>query len=266
MKIVENPDLVVLSLGAGVQSSVLALMAEKGLLHTKPNAAVFADTQWEPQSVYSHLTWLEDQVSFPIFKVTHGNIRSDRGAAQMPVHAMKPDGKAGATWRNCTRDYKVNVIAREIKRLLGYTPRQHLKKDEQVEQWIGISTDEIGRMKDTGKKWLHNRFPLIEADMSREDCLDWFSDNYPDRPLARSACVGCPYHSNKEWSNIKFTDPVSWADAVDYDRSLRDGRTKVNYDNPVFLHWSGKPLEEVDLKDPTPATTLDMDCEGLCGN
>ena len=148
-----SPDLCVLSLGAGVQSSVLALMAEAGELHRIPDAAVFADTQWEPQSVYDHLDWLEKQVSFPIYRITHGDIRSDRGAAQMPVHAMKPDGKASVTWRNCTRDYKVNVIAREVKRLLGYEPRQHVK-GKWVEQWIGISTDEIGRMKDTGKKWL----------------------------------------------------------------------------------------------------------------
>lgn len=183
----------------------------------------------------------------------------------MPVFALKPDGNKGVTWRNCTRDYKVQPIAREIKRLLGYQPRQHTK-GEQVEQWIGISTDEIGRMKDTGKKWLHNRWPLIEADMSREDCITWFEENYPGRPLVRSACIGCPYHSNEEWARIKFTDPTSWSDAVDYDRSLRDGRIKVGYDNPVFLHWKAVPLEEVDLNDPTPSVNLEMECEGLCGN
>mgnify|MGYP006407382703 CR=1 FL=1 len=51
---IENATLRVLSLGAGVQSSVLALMAAKGLV-TKPDVAIFADTQWEPQSVYDHL-------------------------------------------------------------------------------------------------------------------------------------------------------------------------------------------------------------------
>ena len=53
-----------LSLGAGVQSSVLALLlsrsdprlAENG--YPKPDIAVFADTGWEPDYVYRHLDWL----------------------------------------------------------------------------------------------------------------------------------------------------------------------------------------------------------------
>ena len=48
-----------LSLGAGVQSTVLALMAERGEYGLpKPDVAVFADTGWEPPSVYEHLDWL----------------------------------------------------------------------------------------------------------------------------------------------------------------------------------------------------------------
>ena len=33
-----------------------------------------------------------------------------------------------------------------------------------------------------------NRYPLIEAGMSRSDCLNWWKERY-DRPLERSACV-----------------------------------------------------------------------------
>ena len=52
---------VILSLGAGVQSTTLALMAARGDLSPgfpQPMAAVFADTGWEPASVYRHLRWL----------------------------------------------------------------------------------------------------------------------------------------------------------------------------------------------------------------
>ncbi len=51
----QNYDLKVLSLGAGVQSSVMLLMADRGLLGDKPDVAIFADTQWEPKEVYEHL-------------------------------------------------------------------------------------------------------------------------------------------------------------------------------------------------------------------
>jgi hypothetical protein len=52
---------VILSLGAGVQSTTLALMTARGDLSPgfpQPTAAVFADTGWEPASVYRHLRWL----------------------------------------------------------------------------------------------------------------------------------------------------------------------------------------------------------------
>ena len=41
----------VLSLGAGVQSSTLALMAAAGEVTPMPTAAIFADTQAEPARV-----------------------------------------------------------------------------------------------------------------------------------------------------------------------------------------------------------------------
>ena len=69
--------LTILSLGAGVQSSVMALMAAKCEISPMPDAAIFADTQAEPQGVYDWLDWLETQLPFPIIKVTAGDLRQD---------------------------------------------------------------------------------------------------------------------------------------------------------------------------------------------
>lgn len=52
----------ILSLGAGVQSSTLALMAAAGEVTPMPVAAVFADTGDEPTSVYRWLDWLTTQL------------------------------------------------------------------------------------------------------------------------------------------------------------------------------------------------------------
>lgn len=69
-----------LSLGAGVQSSTLFLLAAEGRI-PKPDVAIFADTGWEPAAVYQHLDRLEREVAqpagIPILRVTNGNIRSD---------------------------------------------------------------------------------------------------------------------------------------------------------------------------------------------
>lgn len=58
----------VLSLGAGVQSTTLALMAAHG--HFRPvDCAIFADTSWEPAAVYEHLNVL----TFLVHIVSAGN-------------------------------------------------------------------------------------------------------------------------------------------------------------------------------------------------
>src|ERR1700716_1219223 len=83
---------VILSLGAGVQSSTLALMSVGGFLpasFSRPVAAVFADTGWEPAAVYAHLRRLIDLVgkALPVYVVramrhdgTPAHIRHDSEA------------------------------------------------------------------------------------------------------------------------------------------------------------------------------------------
>ena len=66
------------SLGGGVQSSVMALMASQGAFDRLPDCAIFADTRWEPPSIYEHLAWLRDRLSFPLHVVDNGrSLRED---------------------------------------------------------------------------------------------------------------------------------------------------------------------------------------------
>ena len=94
------------------------------------------------------------------------------------------DGSAQSTTR-------CRPVRRKIRRLLGLRKRQRIPSGATVELWLGISTDEAIRMRTSRDRWIRNRYPLIEAGMSRQDCLDWWEARY-DRPLERSACVGCP--------------------------------------------------------------------------
>ena len=61
-KPVENAALRGLSFGAGVQSTVLLLMAAKGEIKPMPDVAIFADTQFEPTNIYSHLDWCKEEL------------------------------------------------------------------------------------------------------------------------------------------------------------------------------------------------------------
>jgi hypothetical protein len=271
---IENADLRYISLGAGVQSSVMALMAARGEIEPMPDCAIFADTQWEPAQIYEHLNWLEKELPFPIYRVSHDNIRDmalgtlvGKRSSSIPVFIATSDG--GQAWRQCTKDFKVAPIQAKVREQLGYGKGKRLPKDTQTECWMGISRDEVTRVKDSNLQWVVNRWPLIEKMMTRYDCQLWFEKNYPDRTLSRSACIGCPYRSDDSWRQMRDKDNASWADAVDFDRALRSGdREAFGMNHPVFLHRSLMPLDEVDLSTEQDRGQLDMfgaECEGMCG-
>ena len=178
-----------LSLGAGVQSTVLALMAERGEYGLqKPDVAIFADTGWEPPSVYEHLDWLEEQLSFEVVRVKAGNIRDNilEGTSPdgnnylgIPAYLINTDGRLGVAARQCTSKYKVRPINRYLRQRLGIPPGRRAPKHVHVEIWMGISADEVLRQKESREEWATNHYPLIELGFSRAQLLKWFNENYP---------------------------------------------------------------------------------------
>lgn len=267
----------VLSLGAGTQSTVMALMAETGWEGLeRPDIAIFADTGWEPPHVYEHLDWLEGQLSYDVLRVSAGNIRDNvlngitpdgNKFLDMPVFLINPDGTKSVAARQCTTHYKINPIHKELRRILKLVPGRRAPPDVQVEMWMGISADEAHRMKPSRDEWITNRFPLIEMDLTRAQLYTWFNERYPDRDLPRSACVGCPYHTNMEWKWLKENDPKSFADAVFVDKAIREiPSVRGTLRGEGYLHKDRKDLDSVDFSNTeTYEDFMASECEGLCG-
>lgn len=267
------PDakLIILSLGAGVQSTTLALMAARQEIGPMPHAAIFADTQAEPKSVYDHLNWLERQIPFPVYRVTIGSLRDSVVTASKwsdgkfsPVPFFIDGGGPGR--RQCTKEFKIIPIHQKIRELLGLNFRQRGPKSPVVEQWIGISTDEITRMKSSGKTFIQNRWPLIEARMSRRACLKWMAERqYPSPP--KSACTFCPYRSDAEWKTLKENDPQAFLDAVAVDEIIRERGTAEGINRRQFVHRSFSPLNEVDFDKQSHQKNFgfEEECDGMCG-
>lgn len=192
----------VLSLGAEVQSTTLALMAAHGHFGSL-DCAIFADTGWEPAAVYEHLRWLmsPNVLPFPVHIVSARNLRESLIAAgngerwaSIPAFTRTVDRRGnisiGMIRRQCTTTSKIEPISRKVRELTGLT-RKRSPTYPVVHQWLGISMDEVVRMKPSRAAWQLNRFPLIESRMTRKDCLDWLkSHGYPKPP--KSACIGCP--------------------------------------------------------------------------
>lgn len=251
----------VLSLGAGVQSSTLLLMACEGEIQI--DAAIFADTGWEPWWVYQHLDGLErtaKAAGIPLYRVGGGTLRSDalasKTASWMPVYSINKDGKKEKLKRQCTRNYKIRPIRRKVAELNGGYRRQ-------VEQLVGISWDEAERIRDSDVKYIRNVYPLVERRMTRADCVAWLRRH--EYPVPRkSSCIACPLRHAAEWREIR-ADPASWADAVDFDEQIRRVRSRTRLQE-VFVHRDAIPLQMVDLRSEQDRGQLDMfeDADG-CG-
>jgi hypothetical protein len=270
-----NEPIHIISLGAGVQSSTMALMAAHGEITPIPVAAVFADTCAEPNAVYLWLDYLKSVLPFPVITVQKGDLkevaltirkRKDGtgtwAKTVIPSYILNKDGSCGIVQRQCTYDFKVMPLIKESKRLI-----KEFKASSAV-QWIGISVDEVQRMKDSREKLITHRWPLVDLRMSRQDCLRWMERNGYSRP-PRSACVFCPYHSDAEWRRLKTDAPTEFADAVQFERDLQHVKRQTdNMKGIPFLHNSLRPLSKVDFSTEEERGQLNMfnnECEGMCG-
>lgn len=265
----------VLSLGAGVQSTTILLKAIQGEYAEPPDVAIFADTQWEPQAVYDHLAWLEREVAgrIPIYRVTAGSLRENvlqrAQGSQQPFPMMpffvRHDGGRGQLRRQCTDNYKIRPVRQQIRTLLGLQPRQRMKGTVQL--WLGISLDEVGRMKPNRTPWLENYYPLVEEGVTREGCLAWLAaHDYPAPP--KSSCIACPYHRDPYWRALQAQNPSDWAEVVGVDNGLRHSGRGILQN--AYLHQSLQPLEAVDLRTEREKGQLTIEdflgeCEGMCG-
>lgn len=262
-------DMHVISLGAGVQSSAMALMAGAGLIGPMPEVAIFADTQAEPATVYRQVEYLKKTLPFPVEVATKGNLtyealrvrRSKKGNLYQNHHVPafirnNKTGDIGMFRRECTFDFKIGVVNRRLRELKG---KRH------VVRWIGISVDEAHRMKDSLLGWSTHRYPLIGLGMTRADCRKWIETNGHPIP-DKSSCVFCPYHDDRHWQRLKDTDPDGFTMAVQFEAGLQNSLRQIEGSGKeVFLHRSMQPLDKVMFTDKDQMDMFGNDCEGMCG-
>lgn len=264
-------------------------MFAHGDLPVRLDGAIFADTQAEPESVYRWLDTLEGFVKaapypFPIHRVTAGSLETDTlrlrtsgktgqkyVRALVPAFFANPETRSGRglLGRKCTAEYKVRRL-KIAQRKLAKVPnaRKGVARAVSVITYVGISWDEVHRMKASEDDWNEIRWPLVDRKMTRDDCKDWmFVMGYPEPP--RSACYFCPFHSDGEWLRLKHHEPAEFQKAVEFDAKLRNlaqqatGSAKLAGD--VFLHSSLKPLDQVEFKDEDFRDQFGNECTGLCG-
>lgn len=250
-------ELTVLSLGWGVQSWTIAAMVALGEL-SPVDFAIHADTTWERQATYEFAAqwtpWLEargvqvvtvsdsqpmsDLASFktdiPAYTL---NMTAIAGDAPPPFFTGNGSNIKGRLRRQCTGDWKLNPMRRRISEELQ--DRGLNKTPGIVEQWIGITVDEIQRAKDSDVRYITHRFPLLELGMTRGDCLRWLEAHDLPAPV-KSSCTFCPFHNAAVWQEMKRENGPDWQQAVEVDVRIRNERPPY----PLFVHRSCIALED----------------------
>lgn len=249
-----EPTLRLLSLGAGVQSTTLALLAAHGELPGL-DGAIFADTGWEPRAVYEHLNRLEQvlaEAGIPLYRVSFGNLRDDSltEEAILPLHIRKSNGVDILGQRECTGEYKIRPLRRKIRALLGAKAPDFMRvpKGRVAELWIGFSLDEVRRISDKKSVlYIRNHYPLLDLGMDRKACERWLRAHGWNQ-VAKSACIGCPLHGNRQWRELRDNHPDEWADAVEFDAAIRSGGARRQpLKGQAFLHASRTPLDQAPI-------------------
>lgn len=243
----------IISLGWGVQSFTLAAMVALGELEPI-DAAIHSDTTHDSVLTYKFAekwtAWLEEYGVKVITVKADDTDYIDRKYNMIQIPVFNNSGGMGK--RQCTTHWKITPVRRKVRELSGGKP---------VEQWIGISLDEIQRANSSGVKYVTNRFPLVEKRMTRAACINWLENHGLEVP-PRSACVFCPYHGLKEWRKTKAVDE-DWREAVRVDEEIRhvsnNGKTK-------YLTNKRVPLVDLDLSTPEERGQINWidECSGTC--
>jgi len=167
-------DVTVLSFGAGVQSTTLAMLIinkDKRLTSVfgdnLPTDFIFADPGSESNSTYKHIEKIKglcESVGIGFHTVRPSEkyeqtLKDELLNAKflsIPAYIKSPNKKTGMARRFCTKKYKVEPVQTKARRLMGVGFYKEAKKVATV--WIGISLDEIQRMKTSTKKWEQKSF------------------------------------------------------------------------------------------------------------
>ena len=243
----------ILSLGWGVQSFTLAAMSALGELEPI-DAAIHADTTHDSVLTYKFAAkwtpWLEARGVNVITVRADDTEVIDRKYNHTQIPAFNNSGGMGK--RQCTTRWKITPVRRKVRELSGGKP---------VEQWIGISLDEIQRANTSGVQYVTNRFPLVEKRITRAACVTWLEKNGLGVP-PKSACVFCPYHGLNNWRQTKAVDE-DWQEAVRVDEEIRH---VSNNGMTNYLCSARVPLTDLDLSTPEERGQINWidECSGTC--
>src|SRR6266487_3360170 len=238
--------------GGGTQSIAIALLIAQNKL-PKPDITVFADTSREASETWEYtekyvsplLATLGLKIEIAGQEWAKVGMYSHKGELLPPVFS-----KHGKLSTFCSKEWKVYVVRRYLR---------HIGVESCI-TWLGMSTDEVERLKPSDVKWQEIRWPLcFDVSMNRADCRQLILNYGWPEPL-KSSCWMCPHRSNDQWKRLKMFYPGDFARAVEIDKAIRAEDSKGG----VWLHKDRKPLDEIDFSQSDSQPELFGCDSGFC--
>lgn len=268
----------ILSFGAGMQSTALALMscqnaAAKHAGRAQPyplvpiyDSVIFCDLGFEPPWVAQQEEFVHgacDSVGIAYKKLAaplYQDLTRDFGkkrVVSIPWWTLSEDGHKAKMPRNCTLDYKVQVISKYVRwEVLGYKKGQrlHIEDKKAHEMHMGFGFEEQKWCKENPNPLFVNRFPLVEMKLERKDNYAYIKNVWGLETKA-SACCFCPFHRNYFFAYLKEKEPDTYRELIKVDKLLAENSPKPPMESKLFISRSRKRIAEL-----LPEECRDAEC------
>jgi hypothetical protein len=246
MVIHSGPALSAFSFGGGVQSMAALCLAKRGVLHYK--YFIFSDVGDDSENPGT-VKYL-NEIAIPYAKNNGLNIvktnrvnwegkpqtlmeRILRTERSIDIPVRGKTGKPGA--RKCTGDFKVKPVANWMRSMGANEVNKGIIG-------VGISIDEWQRMKPSQLKYITNEYPLVDLEISREDCVRIIQEEGLPVP-PKSSCWFCSFHKISHWVNLKNDDPELFSKVVNFEKFLQNRCDSLGR-NQVYITQFAKPIEQ----------------------
>lgn len=256
----------ILSCGAGMQSTALALMSCENKKEIKYkevpiyDAVIFCDLGSEPIWVYKQVDFIKnacEDAEIP-FYILDTHLHQDylnnfgkRRVVSIPFWSVDENGKKGKMMRNCTLDYKINEIIKFVKyKLLGYAKYQRVKNEDLKahEMHLGFSLEEKHRCKENKHKMFVNKFPLVDMELTRADNYKYILEKWGLDTKA-SACCFCPFHTNYFFEYMKDNHKEQYQSILEFDEMLEREQPNTKIRSKLYISKSRKRIKDLSDKD-----------------
>lgn len=261
----------VVNFGGGDNSSALiCYLVEQGI---RPDMIVFADTGDEMPHTYAAMPAMADYLArhgFPPLEVIRRVIVRGRnvGVRSLEVECWRNEtlpsrvfGRAG-----CSTKWKKQPADKAVKERF----RGHIKGGGLVQRAIGFDIGEVRRCKFQPTPPFEWIYPLVDARMTRDDCVAIIK-RHGLMPPGKSSCFYCPSMRKPEIRELADRYPDLAKRALDMEAmALATGKLRAV--DGLGRHWSWasvidehRHLKVIEQRADEPEEGLDLPCGEVCG-